>query len=190
MEDIKEIKIEDKNYPKLLKKFPDAPKVLYYRGNFIQQNESCFGIVGTRRPSPYGQQVTLQIAGELADAGLIIVSGMAPGIDTFAHKICVEKGKRTIAVLGTGLDEKSIYPQSNLALSKKIIETGGCLISELPPRTHGSIYSFPKRNRIISALSLGVLVVEAKDKSGSLITANYAKRQNKKLFAMPGKIYA
>src|SRR5258706_14287073 len=98
MDDIKQISIQDENYPELLKKIPNAPKMLYYRGNFIT-NESCFGIVGTRRPSPYGQQVTLQIAGELADSGLSIVSGMAPGIDTFAHKICVEKNKRTIAIL-------------------------------------------------------------------------------------------
>ncbi len=190
MEDIKEIRIDDENYPQSLKKIPDAPKVLYYRGNFIRNEESCFGIVGTRRASPYGQQATLQIAGELSDNGLTIISGMAPGIDTFAHKICVEKNKRTIAVLGTGLDEKSIYPQQNLALSRKIIETGGCLISELPPGTHGSIFSFPKRNRIISGLSLGILVVEAKEKSGSLITAEYARKQNKKLFAVPGQIFS
>ena len=190
MEEIKTVKIEGKNYPELLKKVSDAPKVLYYRGLLPTNHEPCIAIVGTRRPSPYGQQVTLQIARNLAAAGLTIVSGMAPGIDTFAHKICVEKNTRTIAVLGTGLDEKSIYPQSNLQLSRQIIETGGCLISELAPGTHGSVYSFPKRNRMISALSLGVLVVEAKEKSGSLITADYAKKQHKKLFAVPGPIFS
>ena len=115
---------------------------------------------------------------------------MAPGIDTFAHKAVVEKKKRTIAVLGTGLDEKSIYPQQNLDLSRKIIENGGCLISELPPGSHGSKFTFPKRNRIISALSVGVVVVEAKEKSGSLITARYAKEQRRKLFAVPGPIFS
>ena len=114
---------------------------------------------------------------------------MAPGIDTFAHKSCVEKGTRTIAVLGTGLDEKSIYPQQNLNLSRKIIETGGCLISEFSPGTPGYPNNFRQRNRIISALSLGVLVVEAKEKSGSLITAGFAKIQQKKLFAVPGQIF-
>ncbi len=188
MDDIKQISIQDEHYPELLKKITNAPKVLYYRGNFIT-NESCFGIVGTRRPSPYGQQVTLQIAGELADTGLSIISGMAPGIDTFAHNMCVEKNKRTIAVLGTGLDEKSIYPQQNIGLSRKIIETGGCLISEFSPGTPGYPNNFRQRNRIISALSLGVLVVEAKEKSGSLITAKFAKDQHKKLFAIPGPIY-
>ena len=189
MEDIKEIQVTDKNYPELLKKISDAPKVLYYRGVLPGKKETCLGVVGTRRPSDYGQQATLQITGELANAGLTIISGMAPGIDTFAHKICVERGLRTIAVLGTGLDEKSIYPQLNLVLSRKIIETGGCLISEFKPGTPGYPNNFRQRNRIISALSLGVLVVEAKEKSGSLITAGFAKIQNKKLFAVPGPIY-
>lgn len=188
MEDIREITIEDKDYPESLKKIPNAPKVLYYRGKFIR-DELYFGIVGTRRPSAYGQQVTLQIAGELSDAGLTIISGMAPGIDTFAHKICVEKGKRTVAVLGTGLDEKSIYPQQNLELSRKIIENGGCLISEFAPGTPGYPSNFSERNRIISGLSLGILAIEAKEKSGSLITARYAKLQHKALFAVPGQIY-
>lgn len=188
MEEIKIVKIEDKNYPELLKKIPNAPKVLYYRGNFIS-NEPCFAIVGTRRCSPYGQQATLQIAGDLAEAGLTIVSGLAPGIDTFSHKACVERKRRTIAILGTGLDEPSIYPQSNLELSRKIIETGGCLISELPPGTSGGKFTFPNRNRIISGLSVGVLIVEAKEKSGSLITANYAKEQRRKIFAVPGQIF-
>ena len=190
MEEIKEVKITDKEYPELLKKISDAPGVLYYRGTLPNKDEKCFAIVGTRRPSDYGQRATLQIAGELADVGLIIVSGMAPGIDTFAHKISVEKGARTIAVLGTGLDEKSIYPQTNLQLSREILKNNGCLISEFEPGTPGYPNNFRQRNRIISALSLGVLVIEAKEKSGSLITAGFAKMQNKKLFAVPGPIFS
>ncbi len=190
MDEIKFIKIEDENYPEELKKIKQAPKVLYYRGVLPQLNEKCFAIVGTRRCSPYGQQVALKISSELADVGLTIVSGLAPGIDTFSHRAVVEKRKRTIAVLGTGLDEKSIYPQTNLDLSRKIIEYGGCLISELPEGTPGAIFTFPRRNRIISGLSLAVLVVEAKEKSGSLITADWAVKQNKKLFAIPGSIYS
>ena len=190
MNDIKVTKIEDKEYPEELKKIKDAPKVLYYRGTLPNTEEKCIAIVGTRRYSPYGQQVALKISGELADVGLTIVSGLAPGIDTFSHRAVVEKKKRTIAVLGTGLDEKSIYPQTNLDLSKKIIEYGGCLISELPEGTPGSKFSFPRRNRIISGLSLAVLVIEAKEKSGSLITADYATKQSKKLLAIPGQIYS
>jgi len=190
MEEIKAIKIEDKEYPEELKKIKDAPKVLYYKGILPSLDEKCLAIVGTRRYSPYGQQVASKISGELADAGLTIVSGLAPGIDTFSHRAVVEKRKRTIAVLGTGLDEKSIYPQTNLDLSRKIVSCGGCLISELPEGTSGSKFSFPRRNRIISGLSLAVLVIEAKEKSGSLITADCAIKQNKKLFAVPGPIYS
>lgn len=189
MEDIKTLNLKDKNYPKLLKEIADPPKILYYIGE-LKSEEPCFAIVGTRRFSPYGKQIALEIAGDLADAGLTIVSGLAPGIDTFAHQATIERNKRTIAVLGTGLDKKSIYPQSNLRLAKKIIKKEGCLVSEYPPGTHGSRITFPQRNRIISGLSLGVLVVEAKRKSGALITANWAKIQDRKIFVIPGSIYA
>ena len=188
-EKIKKISIENQNYPKLLKEIKEPPKVLYYRGE-LNPGDQCFAIVGTRRCSDYGKQVALEMAGDLAEAGLIIVSGLAPGIDTFSHATTVERGKRTIAVLGTGLDEKTIYPQSNLKLAQRILETGGCLISEYPPGTPGSKFTFPQRNRIISGLSLGVLVVEAKEKSGALITADWAKKQGRKIFAIPGPIHS
>jgi len=188
-EEIRILKIGDKNYPKLLKKIKDAPEVIYYRGE-LNPSEQCFAIVGTRRFSSYGKQVALEIAGDLAETGLTIVSGLAPGIDTFAHTAAVERRKRTIAVLGTGLDEKSIYPQSNLKLAQRILETGGCLISEYPPGTRGTQFTFPKRNRIISGLSLGILVVEAKERSGALITAEWAKKQGRKIFAIPGPIHS
>jgi DNA processing protein len=187
--EVKEISIEDKNYPKKLKEIKDRPKILYYLGE-IKNEEDCFAIVGTRKCTNYGKEIAYQIVSDLAEAGLIIVSGFAPGIDTMAHKAAIERGKRTIAVLGTGLDEKSIYPKSNLKLIEKILECGGALISEFPPGTPGAKYTFPKRNRIISGLSLGVLVVEAKIQSGALITANYAKEQGRKIFAVPGPIFS
>ncbi|MCX6723114.1 MAG: DNA-processing protein DprA, partial [Candidatus Staskawiczbacteria bacterium] len=190
MNEIRFINIEDPSYPAELRKIKDAPKILYYRGILPTLGEQCLAIVGTRRCSPYGQQVASKISGESADAGIIIVSGLAPGIDTFSHRAVVDRQKRTIAVLGTGLDERSIYPQINLDLSRKILEYGGCLMSELPEGTSGSKFSFPRRNRIISGLSSAVLIIEAKEKSGSLITANYAIKQNKKLLAIPGPIYA
>jgi len=200
MGEIKTININDENYPKLLKEIKDAPEVIYYRGkilpsalgqNFdVGKNENCLAIVGTRMYSSYGKQIALEIAEDLAEAGLTIVSGLAPGIDTFAHQAVVENKKRTIAVLGTGLDEESIYPKSNLKLAQKILENGGCLISEYPPGTPGSKFTFPTRNRIISGLSLGVLVVEAKQKSGALITAHHAFYQNRKVFAVPGPIHS
>jgi len=188
-EEVKTINIQDKNYPKLLKGIKNPPEVIYYRGE-LNPSEQCFAIVGTRMFSPYGKQVTLELAGDLAEAGLIIVSGLAPGIDTFCHTAAVERRKRTIAVLGTGLDEKSIYPQSNLKLAQRILETGGCLISEYPPGTRGTQFTFPQRNRIISGLSLGILVVEAKERSGALITAEWARKQGRKIFAIPGPIHS
>ena len=187
--EIRTTNIQDENYPKLLKGIKNAPEVIYYRGE-MKSDENCFAVVGTRRFSPYGKQVALEMAGDLAEAGLIIVSGLAPGIDTFAHTATVERRKRTIAVLGTGVDEKSIYPQSNLKLAQKILETGGALISEYPPDQRGTQFTFPQRNRIISGLSLGILVVEAKEKSGALITAEWARKQKRKIFAVPGPIHS
>ena len=188
-EEIKTITIDSPNFPEILKKIPSAPKILYFKGEMLPI-ENRLAIVGTRRYSSYGKQVALEMAGALTEAGLIIVSGLAPGIDTFAHQAVVERGKRTVAVLGTGLDRKSIYPQINLRLAEKIFENGGCLISEYPPGTRGTQFTFPQRNRIISGLSLGVLVVEAKEKSGSLITANFAINQKRKLYAIPGPIFS
>ncbi len=189
-DEIKTIGIGNDDYPKLLKKIKNPPKVLYYIGSLPKNDEKNFAVVGTRRFSPYGKQVALEIAGDLAEAGLTIVSGLAPGIDTFAHQATLERKGRTIAVLGTGLDEKSIYPKENIKLARGIVENGGCLISEYPIGTGGTHFTFPQRNRIVSGLSLGVLVVEAKQKSGALITANLAFEQKRKVFAVPGPIHS
>lgn len=189
MDEIKTISIEDDLYPELLRTINNPPRTLYYRGK-MQKNEFCLGVVGARLYTNYGKQVTAEMTGHLAQAGLTIVSGLALGIDTFAHQACIDKKKRTIAVLGTGLDEKSIYPNINIGLTREIILYGGCLISELPPGSPGSKFSFPARNRIISGLSRGVLIIEAKNKSGSLITARYAFSQNRIVFAVPGPIYS
>jgi len=190
LENIKIVNIKDSSYPFCLRKIKNPPEKLFYIGKLPEKKEKLFAIVGTRMASHYGKQVALEIAGDLAENNLIIVSGLAPGIDTFSHSAAVERKKRTIAVLGTGLDKKSIYPQSNLKLAEEILENNGCLISEYPATTRGTRFTFPKRNRIIAGLSLGVLVIEAKEKSGSLITARYAFQQNKKVFAVPGSIYS
>ncbi|NQU82892.1 MAG: DNA-protecting protein DprA [Parcubacteria group bacterium] len=191
--DIKKIECGDvgANYPEGLLKINKPLSSLYFRGNLgVLQNRNCFAIVGTRRCSDYGKEIAFSFARELAQAGLVIVSGMARGIDTSAHQGALEAGGITIAVLGTGLAEKTIYPQDNMGLAKKILENNGCLVSEYPPEYPGSKYTFPQRNRIISALSLGVLVIEAKSRSGALITADCAKKQGKKLFATPGNIFS
>lgn len=187
MEEIKTLNFQNRNYPKNLRKIQNPPRVLYYRGEFFPIKK-CFAVVGARRCSDYGKDIAFQIAGDLSEAGFIIVSGLAPGIDSACHQAVVEKKKRTIAVLGTGVDENSIYPKENIDLSRKILETGGCLMSEYPPGTPGAKFTFPNRNRIISGLSSGVLVIEAKEKSGALITADWAKKQGKKIFAVPGNI--
>jgi DNA processing protein len=202
-DEMKTIGISDTNYPKILKEIKDPPKVLYYIGSLPQSDENCFAIVGTRRFSPYGKETTLEIAGDLAEAGLTIISGLAPGIDTFSHQATLERKARTIAVLGTGLDEKSIYPQENLKLAREIVESGGCLISEYPPGIDGANFTFPQRNRIVSGLSLGILVVEAKPPlpnfvlgvntksgSGAILTALHAFSQKRKVFAVPGPIHS
>lgn len=189
MEDIKNINIEQKNYPILLKQIKNPPKTLYYRGNLLL-NKPCIAIVGTRRFSLYGKQVALELGRALSNIGFIIVSGLATGIDTFAHQAALWEKEKTIAVLGTGIDDKSIYPRQNIKLAHQIIENKGAIISEFPPGTRATKFNFPKRNRIISGLSLGVLVIEAKEKSGALITAQWARKQKRVIWAVPGSIYS
>lgn len=194
---IKKILPSDSLFPETLKNISQAPKELFFRGNF-QTTGKKFAIVGTRLCSDYGKEIAFSIAKDLSQAGFCIISGMALGIDTWSHKGALKNcGVRTtmdfcptIAVLGTGLDEKSIYPQENLKLAKEILEKNGCLISEYPPETRGTNFTFPQRNRIIAGLSIGTLVVEAKIKSGALITAKYAKKYKKQIFAIPGDIHS
>lgn len=186
---IKKITLNDRCYPQLLRKIPDPPAAIYYRGK-IRAEENGIAIVGSRRCSNYGRQATLTIASELAQAGLTIISGLALGIDTCAHQGALEKNKRTIAVLATGLDDESIYPRQNLKLVYQILENSGCLISEWPAKTPGYKANFPARNRIIAGLALATLVIEARQRSGALITARQAKKQKRKLLALPGSIYS
>ena len=188
-EKIKIIKLGDDNYPALLSEIYDPPALLYCKGD-LKKDECCVGIVGTRKVSAYGKQVTENFSSKLEESGLIIVSGMALGVDSFAHSTVLKSKGRTIAVLGTGIDDKSIYPRSNYYLSKKIVSEGGAVISEFPIGTLLLRYNFPQRNRIISGLSLGVLVIEAGERSGALITASCALDQNRDVFAVPGNIYS
>jgi DNA processing protein len=187
-ENIRKITLQDKDYPAILKEIPDSPKELYIKGEIINQDKVAVGVVGTRKYTQYGKQVTLDIAGKLAKLGITIISGLAKGIDTWAHQAALEQGGRTIAVLGSGLDKKSFYPSTNYSLSEKICQQGA-VISEYPPGTRGTQFTFPQRNRIISGLSLGVVVIEAPEESGALITAALALEQNREVFAIPGSIY-
>ncbi|MBU4022920.1 DNA-processing protein DprA [Patescibacteria group bacterium] len=188
--DIKEIGIKDQNFPMPLAQIPNSPGALYYKGDLTLGNSPIIGIVGTRRCSDYGRQAAIEITSGLTRAGFIIVSGLARGIDTIAHKTALENNGKTIAFIGTGLNKKNIYPQENLGLAEKIVEQGGAIISELKPDTPGFKSNFLRRNRLISGLSSAILVIEAKNRSGALNTAYHAFRQKKKVFALPGSIYS
>lgn len=189
METIKEIKIADSAYPESLRQIHKPPPVFFMLGEIKPEDKNAVAIVGARKCTTYGKQVAYDLAYELAKLGVTIVSGMALGIDGEAHKGALDAGGRTIAVLGSGVDDKSIYPHTHISLAKKIAEQGA-VISEFEPGSPSYPSNFPQRNRIVSALSLGLVVVEAGEKSGSLITANFALEQGKDVFAVPGPIYS
>ena len=173
-------------YPDMLKKIPSAPKKIYAIGNISLLNEKSISIVGSRNSSEYGRKITKSITKDLVQSGIVIVSGMANGIDSVAHKTCLEYGGKTIAVLGSGF--RHIFPKENEELFHQIIENDGLVISEYPIDTPVQMKNFPKRNRIISGLSIGLLVIEAAYRSGTSITAKYAKIQERKVFCIPNSI--
>jgi DNA processing protein len=169
----------------MLREIEDAPMVIYLKGDTQPQDRYAIAIVGSRKPTHYGESVAENISEELASMGFTIVSGMARGIDALSHKGALSAGGRTIAVLGSGLDVP--YPSENKMLMDRIASSG-CVISEFPPGTPPDKENFPRRNRLISGLSLGTLVIEATSESGSLITARYALEQGREVFAVPGNI--
>jgi DNA processing protein len=179
------ITLKDEEYPKRLKDIYDPPALLYVRGALKKEDEFAISIVGSRKTTPYGRWFTEKVSQELARHGVTIVSGMARGIDSLAHWGAISGGGRTIAVLGCGVDV--IYPSENRNLFAKMIDRGA-ILSEFPMGSPPEGGHFPRRNRIISGLSLGVVVVQASEKSGSLITAGYALEQGREVFAVPGNV--
>ena len=180
---------EDPDYPQRLREIYNYPAALYLRGSLAGLDESlAIGMVGTRNCTDYGRQAARLIAGELAEKGAVIVSGMARGIDTVSHEATLRAGGRTIAVLGCGIDV--VYPPENARLEELILSHGGAVVSEYPPGTKPFPRHFPIRNRIISGLSNGIVVVEGTRHSGSLITAGHAFVQNREVFAVPGSIFS
>ncbi len=175
-------------YPALLAQIADPPDLLFYKGTLLGGEERAIAIVGSRRETRYGRNNAQAIARGLATQGVTIVSGLARGIDTAAHKGALAAGGRTIAVLGSG--HSCLYPQENAALAEQIIQSGGAILTELPPNTQPLAYHFPVRNRIVSGLSHGVLLVEAREKSGTLITVGHALDQGREVFALPGEVDA
>jgi DNA processing protein len=179
--------LDDGVYPSLLREIYDPPIALYVKGAWSEcLDQPCVAIVGSRKSSTYGQNAALMLARDLAQRGVTVVSGFARGIDAAAHRGAIEAGGRTIAVLGTGIDE--VYPRDHKKLGEEVLNSGGAMVTQFPLRTPPVSENFPYRNRIISGLSLGVVVVEAAENSGSLITARLAIEQNREVYAVPGNI--
>ncbi len=185
----KGITIHNKDYPALLKQIKNAPKALYVKGDVEILTKPCIAIVGTRKASGQGMALAQEIAKELASAGLVIVSGLAQGIDGAAHKGALEGGGKTIGALASSLENHFFFPSQNFSLAQKMIEHGGALVSEYEKDTPALRHHFIARNRIVAGLSLGVLVIEAPQKSGALITAEFARDQKRLVFAVPGSVF-
>jgi DNA processing protein len=179
--------LEDDAYPRRLKEISQPPPVLYLRGELCPEDEWAVAVVGTRRITSYGRQVAEEVAATLARSGITLISGLARGVDGVAHQAALNAGGRTLAVLGCGVDR--VYPPENRRLAEQILSRGA-LLSDYPPGTPPESTNFPPRNRIISGLSMGVVVVEAGVTSGALITASFAADQGREVFAVPGNINA
>jgi DNA protecting protein DprA len=183
--EIKTLKIDDPLYPVLLKEINNPPKVLYYIGKWPKTDLFPLAVVGSRESDVYGERVIKNILSKAILDKIVIVSGLAKGIDALAHKIA----KHTIAVLGTGLDEASFYPKENLELYHQIIKNGGLIISEFPIGTKPKPQNFPQRNRIVAGLSRAAIIIQAKIRSGALITARLALEGGREVLAVPGSIF-
>jgi DNA processing protein len=179
------LSLAEEHYPQMLRSIYDAPLVLYCLGDKLVAQEAAIAVVGSRRASVYGRQVTQKLARDLSESGLVVVSGLARGIDTYAHLGALEGGGRTVAVLGSGVD--IVYPRENRKLYERIREKG-CIISEFPCGAFPAPQNFPIRNRIISGLCYGTVIAEASEFSGSLITARLTLEQNRQLWAIPGNV--
>jgi len=176
----------DANYPAILTQIADPPVLLWCRGDAAALNLPSISIIGTRRPSEYGQQMAIHFARELSAVGLSVVSGLAYGVDAIAHDTVLKANGVTVGVLGSGIDR--IYPGAHRSLAYRMIDAGGCLISEFPPGTKPDAGNFPIRNRVVSGLSFGTLVIETKGEGGSMITARLALDQNREVFAVPHRV--
>lgn len=180
------IPLGDERYPKQLRTIADPPTILYAQGTLLPSDAFSIAVIGTRRCTCYGERQTHRLTSALVQKGFTIISGLARGIDAVAHLAALNSGGRTVAVLGSGLHR--IYPPEHEPLARQIIESGGCVLSEYPPLHPSAKWTFPQRNRIVSGLSLGVLVIEAPKRSGAMISARLAGEQGRDIFAVPGSI--
>ena len=184
--EIFQINLSDYDYLRDLPHIPDPPKKLFIRGKLPAKRVKTVAIVGTRKPSAYGHEIATKIASECAKNGIVVVSGLALGIDSIAHRAAIDSGGKTIAVLANGVDK--IYPRSHEDLGQKILQTNGAILSEYPNNTPARPWQFLARNRIVSGLADAVVIIEAASRSGTLSTANHALDQGKEIFAVPGNI--
>lgn len=179
---------QDERYPRRLKETADAPPVLYVRGALLAEDEVSVAVVGTRRPTDYGYRITSELCAALAGRGVVVVSGLALGIDGRAHQATLQAGGRTIAVLGSGLD--TVYPREHAGLAGRIVAAGGAVVSEFALGVRPEASNFPRRNRIISGMTLGTLITEASETSGTRWTVYHALEQNREIFCVPGSVYS
>ncbi|MFO7806886.1 MAG: DNA-processing protein DprA [Candidatus Moraniibacteriota bacterium] len=182
--------VNQDKFPENLTQLNDCPFLLFCKGNLELLKKHQISVVGSRKPTHYGQQVIDKIVTKISSSGIVITSGMALGTDALAHKAALANSNSTIAVLGNGLSEKILQKSVNFNLSREILNKGGLLVSEYSPTAQANRFTFPARNRIISGLSAGVLIIEAGNKSGTLITASHALDQNREIFAVPGNIFS
>jgi len=180
------LSLQDERYPPPLRTIPDPPPILYAKGTLLPSDAFSIAVIGTRRHTQYGEQQTERLTSALVQNGFTIISGLALGIDGIAHRTTLKSGGRTLAVLGSGLHQ--LYPPQHEVLAERIVESGGCILSEYPLFHPPAKWTFPQRNRIVSGLSLGVLVIEAPVRSGAMISARMAGEQGRDIFAVPGSI--
>ncbi|HLP86558.1 MAG TPA: DNA-processing protein DprA [Candidatus Paceibacterota bacterium] len=188
MEDIYKLKPEQ--FPKPLLEIPQPPKTLYIRGKLPDPNMVYLAVVGSRKYTSYGKDICEKLIRGLKGYPIVIVSGLALGIDSIAHQAALDSGLITMSFPGSGLDNSVLHPRTNIRLAQKIVDSGGCLISELEPSWKATLYSFPQRNRLMAGISKAVLIIEAEDKSGTLITARMALDYNRDVLAVPGSAFS
>lgn len=190
LQDMETKRLEHHEFPELLTEIPDPPTTLYIRGDYPSQSNTFLSVVGSRKYTEYGKRIVRELISALRGLPVVIVSGLALGMDSLAHKEALDNGLTTLAVPGSGLDDSVLYPRSHLQLAKRILHKGGCLLSEFEPTFKATRWSFPQRNRIMAGLSHAVLVVEASMKSGTLITARLAMEYNRDVLTVPGSIFS
>jgi len=188
MEDVYKLKAEQ--FPKSLLEIPQPPKTLYIRGKLPDPNLTYLAVVGSRKYTSYGKDICEKLIRGLKSYPIVIVSGLALGIDSIAHKTALEVGLTTMSFPGSGLDNSVLYPRTNIRLAQQIVDNGGCLISEFLPNAISQLYSFPQRNRLMAGISKAVLIIEAEEKSGTLITARMALDYNRDVLAVPGSAFS